>query len=324
MTGTPVGTILTSRSIPPTGGATSDIVRPARRSPVAWTVRRERTLRQPGGRHRDAAVGQARHGHGRRRDRTADANDDQQQAARSEPAALHRFLRIISAAGLRVATLSPGATPDSTIASSLPRRGDLNRLLDELAAVELVDDRVAVALEDRLGGDEHHVGHAIGGDAGDGAHARADPGIDLGEHQSELEVARRRPAGGVVHLRQDRDPLDGRLELPARNRLDPDRRLLPDLQPAAIRFVEPRFEMDRREIGQLHDRRARPGAIALVELDLLAAPRPAGAVVGQDVDHPGGRRAQLQVLDAALGPLQVEQGLLALALLARQVRFVRR
>ena len=43
------------------------------------------------------------------------------------------------------------------------------------------------------------------------------------------------------------------------------------LQPAAIGLVEPRFEMDRREIGQLEDRRARPGAIALAELLLAAA-----------------------------------------------------
>ena len=63
-----------------------------------------------------------------------------------------------------------------------------------------------------------------------------------------------------------------RLELAARDRLDADRRLLADLQPAAIGLVEPRLEVDRRQVGQLEDRRARPGAIALAEL-LLAAPR---------------------------------------------------
>ena len=74
----------------------------------------------------------------------------------------------------------------------------------------------------------------------------------------------------IVDAGQHRDAVDPRLELAARDGLDPDDGVLSGLQPAAIGFVEPRLEVDRRQIRQLENRRAGPGAIALPEL-LLAA-----------------------------------------------------
>jgi hypothetical protein len=103
------------------------------------------------------------------------------------------------------------------------------------------------------------------------------------------------------------------VEILAGDRLDADRGVLPDVQPAAVPFVEPRLEVNRRQVGQLEDGGPGPGAIARAEL-LLAAEHPAAAEVGQDVDHPGRRGLDLEVREPRLRALEVEDGLLALAL----------
>ena len=63
--------------------------------------------------------------------------------------------------------------------------------------------------------------------------------------------------------------------------------------------------MDRRQVGQLDDAGAGPGAIAFVELD-LAAEHAAGAVVRHDVDDAGGRRLDLQRREPALRAIEIE------------------
>ena len=100
--------------------------------------------------------------------------------------------------------------------------------------------------------------------------------------------------------------------------LDLDGGGLADLQPAAIGFVEPRLEMNRRQVGQLDDVGAGPRAIAFAELD-LAAEHAARAVVRHDVHDAGGRRLDLQRVQTALRSLEVELRLVALALFGDDV-----
>ena len=129
-------------------------------------------------------------------------------------------------------------------------------------------------------------------------HAGPDPRVDVEQDQTEIEVL----AGGQPDEKStlaSTEMLSMRAlkSRPGTASIRTDR-VLPALQPAAIRFVEPRFEVDRRQVGQLEDCRARPGAIAFAEL-LLPAEHAARAEVRQDVDHAGGRRPQLQFCSPA-------------------------
>ena len=111
---------LTMRSAPgPTGGVTSVIVRPARSSPVAWTVRFNGSLLT-------RAVGTAEPRSGRRGHGDGDGGaraDDRNHDGNEQHTALQSVLLINSApGGRRCAMRSPGATPEATIACSRPRR----------------------------------------------------------------------------------------------------------------------------------------------------------------------------------------------------------
>src|SRR5262249_45580856 len=164
-----------------------------------------------------------------------------------------------------------------------------------------------------------HVGKAIRGDARGCGHAGTDAGILLVEDQPEIEVADRRPSGGEIDARQDRDQIDLRGEILARHRFDLDGGRLTDLQAAAIRFVQPRLEMNRRQIGQLEDAGARPAPVAFAELDAAAAERSAGPRVFEDVDGAVSRRAQTHRFDRLQRAIDVELRLVALALLAGEL-----
>src|SRR5262249_35509422 len=152
-----------------------------------------------------------------------------------------------------------------------------------------VEGRAAVLLEDRLGGPERDVREPVGRDARRGGHARTDARVALVENQAEIEVSDRRPARREVDARQHRDEIDARGEVLAGHGLDADGRGLAHLQTAAIRLVEPRLEMDRRQVGQLENARAGPRAVALAELD-AAAERPSRARILEDVDGAVGLR----------------------------------
>ena len=170
-------------------------------------------------------------------------------------------------------SLSPGcdAGADRRLLAAAAR--DLDRAARRTSSpFTPVDDRTAVLLEDRLGRDERHVRQAVGRDARGRRHAGTDPRI----------AARRGP---------DRDRSSGPAASPTRSRRAraprSDRRVaakslpgtasiltgrgLADLEPAAIGLVEPRLEMDRREVGQLEDAARRP------RRDPLRGTRPAAA-----------------------------------------------
>src|SRR5262249_12977737 len=195
---------------------------------------------------------------------------------------------------------------------------DLDDLLVELRPAQAVDDRAAVLLEDRLGGPERDVREPVGRDARRGGHARTDARVALVENQAEIEVSDRRPARREVDARQHRDEIDARGEVLAGHGLDADGRGLPHLQTAAIRLVEPRLEMDRRQAGQLPNARAGPRAVALAELD-AAAERPSRARILEDVDGAVGRRPEHELLDRGVGAIHVEGRLVALPDLADQL-----
>ena len=118
LTGTPVVCIWTMRSIPPTGGVTSVMVRPARSSPFACTV----TFSGP---FVTNAVGTVFPRSGRRGTAktiaapTASTADGDGGPNESTPR--HSDLLIISVDGRLVAMRSPGSMPDATTACSLPR-----------------------------------------------------------------------------------------------------------------------------------------------------------------------------------------------------------
>ena len=126
------------RSMPPTGGATRVTVRPARSSPIAWTVSLSGPLITTS-RSAPACGGLAGSGPPRRRRRPRRRSPI--ATAGSTIRRVIRFLRISSAGGRRVAIRSPGATPPSTIACSLPRLRTVDRRFDELRTAQLVDDR---------------------------------------------------------------------------------------------------------------------------------------------------------------------------------------
>ena len=142
--------------MPPTGGVTSVIVRPARSSPVAWTVTLSGPLRDQRRRHAHCRV-RAAEARRRRSPRRARRRRAPMRRPEQRPA-LHSVLLIISGDGRRGRDPVAGLDrPRSTIACSLPRLRDLRPALVELGAIELVDDRRAVALEDRFGRHEHDV-----------------------------------------------------------------------------------------------------------------------------------------------------------------------
>ena len=101
---------------------------------------------------------------------------------------------------------------------------------------------------------------------------------------------------------------------------DPDGGLLLRLQPSAIRFVQPRFEVHRRQIGQFEDCRTRPRAIAGLEI-LLAPEHRTRSEVWKDVDHPGRGSPKLEIPQPLFGAAQIEQRLFTLVTLGRYVRF---
>ena len=179
-----------------------------------------------------------------------------------------RFLLIISAerpAGAR--RLSPGATPDATIACSLPRALIWTGCLGELAAIELVDDRRAVALEDRLGRapaarrerGRWRCGPPRSCPDGSSDRSRRAPGRARSSGPAASRTSSRRGAStemrSIVALNSRPGIASMRIvaSWPTFSRPRSD-------------FVEPRFEVHRRQVRQLHDRRAGPGAIAFVEL----------------------------------------------------------
>ena len=181
------------------------------------------------------------------------ARDDRRPTIQISALRLHPFLRIRSGSGRRTASLSPAVDAGADRRLLAAAAHDLDRLLVELRAVQLVDDGTAVLLEDRFGRHQRDVRHAVGGDARGRRHAGTDARIALVEDQAEIEVADRRPARREVDARQHGDQVDLRGEVLAGDRFDLHRRGLADLQAAAIGLVEPRFEMDRRQVGQLED-----------------------------------------------------------------------
>src|SRR4051794_9073809 len=170
------------RSMPPTGGATSVIVRPARRSPVAWTDRRSGPLAS-------LMVGTVTPRSGSRETALMmPAPPARTPIARTPP--IRR--RVIGSSG-SISRLPPNqfrrrlaggdaiAGTDATVHDrelfAAPRH--LHLLLDELPADQFVDHRMAVALEQRLRRDQQHVGYEVGRDPRDRAHAGPDFRIDL-------------------------------------------------------------------------------------------------------------------------------------------------
>src|SRR5581483_6238588 len=87
---------------------------------------------------------------------------------------------------------------------------------------------------------------------------------------------------------------------------------------AAVGFVEPGFEVDRRQIRELEDAGAGPGAIAFTELDAVAELAARSRVL-ENVHGAVGGRAQPQLLDRRLRALDVELRLVALPPLGHEI-----
>ena len=103
-----------------------------------------------------------------------------------------------------------------------------------------------------------------------------------------------------------------------RHGIDAHRGRLSGFELAAIRLVDVRREVDRRQIGQLENLRARPGAIAGFEF-LRRAHAVARPVVRQDVDGAIGGRLDLKRRETARGQVDVGLDLVDLPLLRAEV-----
>ena len=105
------------------------------------------------------------------------------------------------------------------------------------------------------------------------------------QRDDEVEVANRRP-GREIRFGDDGDVLQRAGQIAIRYGVDAHADAAADLHAATIGFVHTRRQLNRRQVGQLGDRRAEPGAIAALELGLAAAAGPARAEVRQERDDP--------------------------------------
>ena len=245
------------------------------------------TLRR---RHRRAALGQARHGRWRSRRPRADGST----ATTSTAAATRRFIAVLlisSAGGRRVRERSPGVTP----ARRSPARGrgaNLDRRLVELAAVEAVDDRRAVAagrpIRRARAGRRARVRRrcAPRRSCRDGSARRRRR--ESGRGRSSRPGAS--PDEKSTRASTEMSSMRG-LEVLARDGLDATVAAWPT-------FSRPRSDSSSRASRWIDDRSGSSRMLApaqarspFAELLLAAAEQAAGSRVRQDVDHAVGRRA---------------------------------
>src|SRR6267142_3871123 len=155
------------------------------------------------------------------------------------------------------------ARADENIA--LPAPQDLHGPLLEVASVQNIGTGASILVEDRIHRHKNSIRNFLHGNTSARAHARTNSRIALRNCHLNIEILGEGP-GGVIHLGQRTDLGDGPLELSPGHGVNPDDRVLADVQAAAIAFFHPRPGANGAQIGKFGDERARPCAIAFLKI----------------------------------------------------------
>ena len=248
----------------------------------------------------------------RRRKETCDRPDEARPILRChEQASFHRRQWILQ--GDTIARLHAFANDELFL--SAPR--ELHEsLVPPTARPGHVGDRAAAFLKDRACRDQHHVGHTIDRHPNGGVHAWAQTRIDLIELHRHLEVALWRPVR-EVDPRQRADVANLPEQFLVGNGIRTDDDALAELHAAALSFLEPRRDSQRRQIRDFCDDLTRPRPVACLEIRRRAARTP----VRHDVHHPVHRCDDLDAAELALCVVDVSARLVTLLRLAADLGF---